>query len=158
MDELQFRVRLDDEESLAAALEAAEARGDVTAEVVSTERHGMGSQIEPVSAMLIGAGIIAAGKFIVDWWDKVRGGLVIDQRREADDLIYRDKDVPYGWLLAFPADGGAVKVEVKDAPKDAVERWISEVISGAFGTFGQLAEAAKSAVGDDKVEATPGTR
>jgi hypothetical protein len=115
------------------------------------------AQVEPVSAILIGAGVVAAAKLVLDWWDKVRGGLVIDQRPGAEDLIYRDKDVPYGWVLVFPPDGGTVKVEVKDASEDAAERWISAVITGAFDTVGQLAEAAKEAVGDNKVEATSGT-
>lgn len=152
MDEVQIRIRLDDDASLAAALEAAEEQG-ATAETVSAPAGGgVGQQFAPVVAILIGAGVIAAAKIITDWWERVRGGLVVDQRPGAADMIYRDADVPFGYVLVFPTDGGSVKVEVKDAPKDAMQAWISEVISGGLKTVSELAKAAKEVAGAGKVD------
>ncbi|HNV10976.1 MAG TPA: hypothetical protein PKN27_06565 [Propionibacteriaceae bacterium] len=155
MSELQVRIRLDDDESLAAALEVAEANG-ASAETVAVEGGGgLEAQFAPVAAVLIGAAVVTTVKVVMEWWEKVRGGLVIDQREGVADTIHRDRDVPYGFVVIFPPDGGTVKVEVKDAPKDALNYWISEVISGAFKTVSDLAKAAKDLAGDGKVEAKP---
>lgn len=101
--------------------------------------------VDPVTAVLVAAGVLAAAKFVMDWWERRKGGVVIDMRSDRSDNIYRDKDLPAGYVLIFPADGGDVKVEVKDFPKDATERLLSDVISGVLGT----AEAVKEAV--DKI-------
>lgn len=147
MEHVELRLRLEDEQELAAAMEVAEQEPEVTAEVQAPETEpGAEVLVEPVTAMLIGAGVLAAAKFLMDWWQKVRGGLVIDQRPGAKDDIYRDRDVPWGYVVVYPADGGEVKVEVKDAPKDAAERWISEVISGAYKTVADLVKATKEAL------------
>src|SRR5690606_7556701 len=89
--------------------------------------------------------------FVLDWWERRRGGLIIDQRPEATDTVRRTSQVPYGWVIVFPADGAAAKVEVKDAPKDAVERWVSQVIAGTYETAAELAKAAESAFGAGRV-------
>ena len=55
MSELQVRIRLDDDESLAAALEVAEANG-ASAETVAVEGGGgLEAQFAPVAAVLMGA-------------------------------------------------------------------------------------------------------
>ena len=48
--------------------------------------------------------------------------------------------------------GDKVTVEVKDAPEDAWEWLLGQVISGAFGTQDEIVEAARKTVGHDKVK------
>lgn len=43
-------------------------------------------------------------------------------------------------------------MEIKDAPKLATERLIESIISGVLKSASDVAEAAKEAVGADKVE------
>jgi hypothetical protein len=111
---------------------------------------GLEQQIEPVTAVLIGAGVVAGVKMVMDWWDRRKGGLVVDLRTDAPDMFYRDKDISYGYVVTRPAEGGTVTVDVKDKP-DAAEKWVSEVIAGAYKTVTQVAEAAKASVGAERV-------
>lgn len=155
--DVNLRVRIEEDADLAAAQDAAAGVGVELTEAQAPPGDGLEPEIAPIVAVLVGAGALAGAKFILDWWERRRGGLVIDLRADAADQIYRDKDVPWGYVVHFPADGGEVKVETKDAPKDAVERWISEVISGAFKSATDVAKAAAEALGDDKVEPQPAT-
>ncbi|MHA6509026.1 hypothetical protein [Tessaracoccus sp. Y1736] len=50
------------------------------------------------------------------WIISQQGGTVVNMRPDAEDQIYRDKAVNYGWLLVISADG-KVEVNVKDAPR-----------------------------------------
>jgi hypothetical protein len=137
----EIRVRIDGVEDLDAARETAEATG-IDLQEAPGEGAGVDEAIAPIAAVLIGAGVAAAAKFIASWWEKRRGGLVVDLRQGAKDQIYREKDVPWGFILVFPAAGGEVKIETKDEPKDAIERLIEAVISGAYDTVQKVAEAA----------------
>jgi hypothetical protein len=110
-------------------------------------------QFEPVTAILISGGVLALGKFALDWWDRLRGGLVIDLRPGAEDNLYRDRDVPVGFVVTFLADG-KVTIDTKDLPKDAAERLLGQIISGAFGTVKAAAGAATDA-GADHVATEP---
>ena len=104
MTNISIRLGLDDDEALAAALEVADATPSVTAEVESIPGGEAGALVEPVTVMLIGAGVLAAAQFILGWWERVRGGLVIDQREGAERTVYRDRDVPWGYVVVFPAE------------------------------------------------------
>ena len=153
---VEIRIRIDDDDDLTAAHETATSTPGVDIqEAQAPTGDGFEEQIAPIAAVLIGAGVLAAAKFIVDWWEKRKGGLVIDQRPGAADMISRDKDVPWGYVVLFAAEGGEVKVETKDAPKDAVERWISEVISGTLKSVTDIATAAAKSIGGDKVKEVP---
>ena len=153
MTEKTVRIRIADDDDLAAAQSVAEQYPDVKVEATSgPPGQGVQGQIEPISAILIGAGVAFIAKFVTDWWDKRRGGLVIDQRASAKDQIYRDNDVPYGYIVIFAADGGSVKVETKDMPKDAIHQLLESVISGAFTSATEIATAARETVEDAKVE------
>ena len=74
----------------------------------------------------------------MDWWERRKGGLVIDLRPDAKDLFYRDDALDYEQVVTLPADGGKVTVEVKDNP-DAATTWINKVIEGGFKSFTDLA-------------------
>ena len=50
----------------------------------SSPRHSKPEVIEPVSAILIGAGVVAGANFVLDWWDRRKGGLVINLRPDAE--------------------------------------------------------------------------
>lgn len=156
MTDIQIRLRIDDDDDLAAAEQLAEADGIELQQAPAAPEGELGEQIAPIAAVLIGAGVLAAGRFIASWWERRRevkkGGLVIDQRADAKDDIYRDEALPYGFVLVYPRDGGEVKVDVKDAPKDAIERWISEVISGAYKTVSDLAKLVAEKPATDKVK------
>ena len=155
MTNSNIRLGLDDDEALAAALEVADATPSVTAEVESIPGGEAGALVEPVTVMLIGAGVLAAAQFILGWWERVRGGLVIDQREGAERTVYRDRDVPWGYVVVFPADGGKVTVETKDAPKDATERLIGQVVSGVLGSADAVKAAVKELLGEGKAKADP---
>ena len=144
-------IRIDDDEDLAAAREAAERQGVALEEVTGPPSGGLDSQVDPVTAVLIGAGVVAGIKLLMDWWGRRKGGLVIDLRPDAKDLFYRDDALDYEYVVTLPADGGKVTVEVKDNP-DAATTWINKVIEGGFKSFTDLATEAKKAVGADKVE------
>ena len=152
MTDIQLRLRIHDADDLDAAHAAAQAEPEITVrEEFPPPSGGIEAQVEPVAAVLIAAGVAALAKFVLDWWEKRKGGLVIDQREGADDEIYRDRDVPWGYVLVFPRDGGEVRIETVDMPKDAIQQLLETVIGGAFKTVSDLAEAAKKAVGADKV-------
>lgn len=156
MSDIQIRLRIEDDDDLAVAEALAEADGIELQQAPAPPGGEIDEQIAPIAAVLIGAGVLAAATFITDWWERRkesrRGGLVIDQRPSAKDDIYRDEDLTYGWVVVYPKDGGEVKVDVKDAPKAAVERWVSEVISGAYKTVNDLAKLISEKPPADKVK------
>jgi hypothetical protein len=139
-----LRIRLDDGDDVDIARAAAR-DADVQLELESEEGDGFQPEfVEPVSAILVGAAIVTAAKFVMDWWSRRPGGLVIDLRPGAADDLYRDKDLPWGYVVVFMADG-KVTIETKDAPKDAMERLVGDVISGGFSTVKAVSDAAKGA-------------
>jgi hypothetical protein len=148
-----LRVRVDSEEDYVAAAESADATQGATLEAV-TQPGEVEEALAPIVAVLIGVGVLAAGKFTLDWMDRVRGGVVIDRRPTARDLIYRDRDLPYGWVVVLPPDTGKVEIEVKDAPRDMVERLVSDVIGGSLDTATTVVDAAKAVVGAEKISAS----
>jgi len=144
---------VDNEAELAEALGIAERAPEVTAEVVEGETtEGPDAQIAPIFAILIGASVIAAAKFVNDvvhsWRDK---GVVVDLRPDAPDTVYKDPDLRAGWVVVVLADG-KVTVEVKPAREDAWERLLAELLDGAFESVKSVADAAKKALGDDAVK------
>lgn len=138
---LEIRVRIDDQADLEAAHEQSK-DAEVMLQEAPGESDGVSEAIAPIVAVLAGAGAAALAKFVTSWWEKRRGGLVIDFRPEATDQISRDPDVPWGFILVFPADGGEVKIETKDEPEDSIERLIEAVISGAYETAQKVTDAA----------------
>src|SRR5687767_10890052 len=102
MAETRLRLRIDDNADLEAAKAAQADAGAPVFEVVGGDSDDFEPQIEPVSAILIGTAIAAAAKFVIDWWERRKGGLVIDLRLDASDDLYRDPDVPYGYIVVFP--------------------------------------------------------
>jgi hypothetical protein len=141
----EFRIELLDEEELNDAIQSASSVG------VDLRVEPKPEVIEPISWILIGGAAIAAGKFLFDLFDKLKGGVLIDLRPNASKLVCRDKDIPFGWATVIAADG-SVKIEIHDAPKDAAERLLSEIVDGAFSTAKQVASAAADALGPDRVK------
>src|SRR5262249_37062683 len=101
--------------------------------------------------VLTGAGIMAA-HFIVDLIEKRRGGLVIDLKPGAKNLVRRDRSVPFGWAVIRSADGVNVKIETHDAPKDASERLVGQIIDGVVKDSKAIVEAAEKLLGPGKVK------
>ena len=131
---------------------AATSRVDVT--VVSEPQI-----VEPITALLVAGGVLTVAKFVVDLIDRLLGGVVIDLRADARSLVARDRAVPYGWAIVVATDG-RVKLETHDAPKDAAERLISQIISGVLNSAKDIAKAGKQELGEGKVEdaeASPAT-
>jgi hypothetical protein len=154
MSRLKIRIRVQDEKDLATAHELVGQYSDVEMEASSgPPGEGFSGQIEPITAVVIGAGAALIAKFVADWWERLRGGLVIDLRDNAEDQIYRDRDMPYGYVAIFPADGGSVQLETKDAPKDALHQLLESVISGTFKSLTDITTAATEALEEDDVQA-----
>lgn len=151
MDTVRLRLRVEDDDDLAAAYAASSSTDVAVREVTAEPSGGLEQQIEPVTAVLIGAGVVATAKMIMDWWDRRRGGLVIDLRPDQADMFYRDPDVAYGYVVTIPAEGGTVTVDVKDLP-DAAEKWIGDVVSSAFSSAAEAAAAAHAALGAERVQ------
>lgn len=118
---------------------------------VQTEEVPTPPGIEPITALILIGAAGAVAKVVMDFFEKRRGGTVIDLRAEAAKQIYRTSDLPWGFVLVMTADG-KVTVDVKDAPKEALERWITTIIEQAFSTVKSVADAAtKSAIDGAKV-------
>jgi hypothetical protein len=107
--------------------------------------------IDPFTAVLVGGGVLLVAKFVVDLMDRLRGGIVIDLRPNAKELVRRDRDVPYGWALVRAADG-TVSVNVHDAPRDASERLIGQIIDGVLKSAAEVAKEATKSFGQEKVK------
>jgi hypothetical protein len=153
MSDVEVRIRIDDDEDLAAAQDLVDQYPNLEMQASSgTPAPGVEGQIEPISAILIGAGVTLVVKFVTDWWEKRRGGLVIDEREGAEDEIYRDRDIPYGYIVIYPPDGGSVKLETKNMPKDAMQQLLESLITGAFKSVSDVASAAREKLSTDKVE------
>jgi hypothetical protein len=119
-------------------------------EIQETQTEGL----DPVTIVLLIGAASAIVKVVTDVIDRWRGGLVIDLRPDADKGISRDREVPYGYVVVRAEDGTAT-VDVKDAPKDALERWVSLIIEKAMGSVEAVADSAREALGGDKVESEP---
>jgi hypothetical protein len=107
--------------------------------------------VDPFTWILIGGAALATAKFINDLVEHSRGGLVVDLGAGEDAKINRNADVPYGWVLIISPDGKHVRIEVHDAPKDAAERLLSEIISGGYKTAADIAKAARNVLPEGSV-------
>ena len=153
MSDVQLLIRIDDSEDLAAAQALADEFPEVEIEATSgPPAADVEGQIEPISAVLVVAGATLVVKFLTDWWEKRRGGLVIDQRAGRPGEIYRVRDLPYGYVAIFPTDGGSVKLETMDMPKDAMQQLLESVINGVFGSATDIAKAARQTLCDKNVQ------
>lgn len=154
--QVELRLRTLDTDDLDAAYGLADDRPEVDLQASSGEPGGgIEGQVAPITAVLIGAGVVAAAKFVLDWWDKRRGGLVIDLRADAGDQIYRNPDLPYGVVVVFAAAGGQVKVQTHDMPRDGMQQLLEAVVGGAFKTVGDLAKLARDQLPKAEVEELP---
>jgi len=107
--------------------------------------------LDPFTAILVAGGVIAISKFVVDLIDKMRGGVTIDLTPTATYFVRRERAVPYGWAIIKAADGKSVSIETHDAPKDASERLLHDIIDGVLKNSGDIAKAATAALGASKV-------
>jgi hypothetical protein len=156
---LQLRLRMIDLEDLDAAYSLADERPEIDLEATAGKPGaGIEGQAEPISAILITAGAVAVIKFALDWWEKRRGGLVIDQRPSAKDQLYRDAELPYGLVVVFAATGGQVQVQTYDMPKDAMHQLLEAVVSGAYKSVADLAKLMKETVPKAVVQETQDIR
>lgn len=152
LNQVSIRIRVEDEEDLALAKSAASNSG---IELTEPPRVNV---VEPITFVLAAGGFIALGGFVLDWWARRReirkGAVVVDLRENAKDRLYRDSDLPYGYVVTLLMDG-KVTVDIKDTPKDTSSLLVGEIVSGAYTTLKELGEAAAKAVGGDKVETEP---
>ncbi|MGD1058056.1 MAG: hypothetical protein ABR992_11665 [Solirubrobacteraceae bacterium] len=119
-----------------------------------------GSELEMIDegegfAPLIAVAIIGGGSFVGGTvayiFDRRNGGQVIDLREGAEKREYRSKDVQYGLVLIYTADG-KVTVEVKE-PKGFFGQVIKDVLDALTGIVTKpveaIADAVKQAAGDN---------
>lgn len=151
-DQITVRIRVEDEEDLEIVRSAASKSG------IQLKEPTRVSVVEPITFVLAVGGVIALGTFVLDMWERLRqkrkGAVVVDLREGAKDQLYRDSDLPYGYVVTFLADG-KVTIEIKDSPKDHSAQLVGEIVSGAYKTVKDLAEAAAKVVGGDKVRTEP---
>ena len=147
-DELRLSIRLEDLDDYVTAKEAAETHG---VELDASQVPPPEEFLDPVTAVLIGGAVLGLGRAIYGWWDRRRGGLVIDLRPTAPDNLYRDRDVPWGHIVMF-ANDGKVSIETKDEPKDAVERLLEALIKAPFDSATEVGKAAVAVLGDGKTD------
>lgn len=151
MDTTTVRIRIESADELVAAREAA--GPDIALREVTEPVEGEPTTlVEPVTAILVGAAVVAVARIVKDWWSRLRGGLVVDLRPEATDMFYRDRDLEFGYIATIAADG-TVTVNVKDIP-DAAENWISTLLGLVGKPAAEVAEAASTLIGAGKVTIT----
>lgn len=102
-----------------------------------------GQRLTPALVVLAMAGALTLTQFLMDLWEKLRGGIVIDVSGSSPE-VYRDPDVPVGYIVVIAKDG-SVKIETKDAPKNATQQLIESVISGVLNSAEQIAQVATAA-------------
>lgn len=158
MADIRIRIRIDDDDELTALEEAAGERPDLQTEVVTESTGDVDAAIAPIVAVLV-AGAAAAwlSELVWEWINRARGGLVIDLRPDAADTFSRDRDLPYGTVLTYPADGGSATFDTTDAPEGVIERLLTAVIEGTLKNAKDLVAAAKEALGGDKVKENAAT-
>lgn len=140
MSEIQLRIRISDDDDLAAAQKASEVTSvDFTEELEERDPTKPQPAIVPVVAILIGAAVLVAALFVKEWIQTIPGGTVIDMRSDAPDNLYRDKALPFGVIVIWASDG-KVTLETKELPKTGIERLIGDVISGVLGTVTAIDE------------------
>lgn len=113
MDELSFVVVSDDEADLLAEAELsgltpAAGAGEIT-----------DLAVDPLTAALVVGGALVVGRFVVGVIDRWRGGVLID-RTQDPARVSRTRDLPQGYVVILAPEG--TSIEVKDEPKDAIER------------------------------------
>jgi hypothetical protein len=133
-------------------------------------RRHPGTEIEVVDepegiAPLLIVAVIGGAAFVggtIDYIiDRRRGGMVIDLREGAPRREYRSKEVRYGLVVIYAADG-TVKVEVHE-PKGFFGQVVDSVLDALKGivtdSANAIADAAQRAVGDkaDVHTGGPGT-
>lgn len=148
------RLEIQDVDDLSVAQEVAEASETDIQETSGPPGSGSETLVGPITAVLIGAGVLATAKFLTDWWERRRGGLVINCT-SGSPVISRDGALDYGYVVLMPADGSKVTVEVTDAPEDAAERLIALVIDNVLATVKSAVTVAGALVDADKVAAEP---
>jgi hypothetical protein len=100
-----YRIRIADESDLVAAREAVTSLSSDPALSLSVEElrtepvEGEPERlVEPVTAILVGAGVVALSQLVKEWWKRARGGLVIDLQPGAIDMFRRDRALEFGYV------------------------------------------------------------
>jgi len=141
---LELRLVIEDDEDLEAATLLAWDIHDLTVEATGQADDGrFHTQFEPITTLAVLGTVTIAAKFVLDWWEKRKGGLVLDQRPEKIE-IHRDKALPWGYVVIYAKDGNSVQVDTKDMPKDSLQQFLDSIIGGLVKSASDIAEVAKS--------------
>ena len=134
-----------DVEELQLIQTAVESEPDASLEVL-----GEGEGIDPITIIAIVGGASFVGGTVSYILDRRKGGQVIDLREGADEREYRSKNVKYGLVVVYAADG-KVTVDVHE-PRGFFGQVIKDVIDALAGALGDaadsVADAVKPAVGE----------
>jgi hypothetical protein len=109
------------------------------------------------AVLLIGVGL-AVSRVIVDLWERWRGGLEIDLTKQPTK-ISRNHEIPMGYIVTLMANG-KVQIEVKDEPKDSIERLTEAILKLPVAATVDTAKEVIDKVlgkGDATTTATPAT-
>jgi hypothetical protein len=135
-----------------------EKEGELGAVVQSAQSAQLNLRVEtkpqvfdPFTWIAITGGSLLVAKFLVDLCDKLNGGVLIDLRPSASRVVHREKEIPFGWAVMIAVDG-TVRIQVHDAPKDAAERLLNNIIKTEFSTVKDVASEAVKELGPTKVK------
>jgi hypothetical protein len=78
------------------------------------------------------------------------GGLIIDGTQSGPSVVRRSTDIPYGYVVVLPKDGGEVQIHIKDAPKDAAERLLTAFLESGMATVQDVTNIAGDLVSSTK--------
>jgi hypothetical protein len=131
-----------------------------SSDVEAIERAGRGGDVEVAieprpefidgfSAVLIAGAALLVAKFIRDQVEQLKGGVLIDLRKDSSAPAKRTKEVPYGWVVVL-TDDKPVEIEVRDAPKDAAERLLEKIVDGSLKTAADIIKGATKELGAGK--------
>lgn len=152
-----LQLAIEDDDDLTAAKAAAwDVPGLDVQAVGEPDSGGFDNQFEPVTAVLVAGAAVLVAKFVTDWWERRKGGLVLDQRPGKPE-IRRDKALPWGYVVIYPTDGAVVRIETRDAPKDALQQLLESIVGGVLGNSDDITAAAVKALGEGALPPPSGT-
>ena len=141
-EEFRFIAEDGDDVDLGAIAE----EGIAEVEGASLEPADAHSDLEPLTVAVVVGVVLALVKVVAFVIDVIRGGLEV-HLDVTPHTLKRNREVPRGMVFVFLKDG-KFKIEVKDEPKEALERMFGELFKLPIDATVQMAKDAIAAIKD----------